>query len=408
MDFGYLHNIDAIETLLLQCKENRHFKIANYLENGQSVYIKAVMITNDFQKPIIEPLFLYITMLPIDIIVDDSILLLSKHNNILQLEIYSDNNDIISGVQYNLELLTKMNIKLSKLKYVESSKYIDNNLSRKINNLRQIKDNWELLQIIDSLFATRKLFNSLNKNIKTKHINNESILESNYYKKIIQLGFTIPYLPIIASGQNASYIHYFNNNSNISNNKNILIDAGVRNRYGYCSDITRTYIDETSDIQKRLYKIVSNTHDRCIRYIHNNINEKQITLDNLNNICIDSLIEEFAKFESDSDYIEWSEGIKHCRLKSHQAYLFINYFYTHFIGHNIGLDTHDPNHDNVIREGCVFTIEPGIYFNNKIIPFLIPDIFYKVGGIRIEDMYTIIKNNSKLKLIYLSSNINKK
>lgn len=405
MDFRYLHNIDAIENLLLQCKENRHSKISDYLENGQSTYIKAVIITNDFQKPVIDPLFLYITMLPMDIIVDDSILLLHKNNDILELEIHSNNNDIISGVQYNLELLKKMNIKLSKLKYIEPFKYIDKILSMKINNLRQIKDKWELLQIMDSLSATHELFNSFNNDIRNKHISNESILESNYYKIVIQLGFTIPYLPIIASGQNASYIHYFNNNSNIANNTNILIDSGVRNKYGYCSDITRTYIDTTSDIQKQIYNAVNNTHDRCVSYIRNNINIKQITLDMLNNVCIDSLIEEFAKFEIDSDYIEWSEGIKQCRLKSSLAYSFINYFYTHFIGHNVGLDTHDPMHDGVIRIGCVFTIEPGIYFNRKIIPFLIPDIFYQVGGVRIEDMYTITKNNERNIIVCLSMDI---
>ena len=121
------------------------------------------------------------------------------------------------------------------------------------------------------------------------------------------------------------------------------------------------------------------------------------------------VITEFGKLETDARYLEWSQGILNCKLKSfNKAYRFIKQFYTHFIGHHIGLDTHDPYDDNVLKERTVFTIEPGLYFNKMTIGFAIPEEYYDLGGVRIEDMYAILKREGSLQLINLSIDIPKK
>ena len=56
---------------------------------------------------------------------------------------------------------------------------------------------------------------------------------------------------------------------------------------------------------------------------------------------------------------------------------------------------------------CIFTIEPGLYFNKNTIGFDIPQEYIDVGGIRIEDMYTILNNSGTLELVHLSDNIPK-
>jgi Xaa-Pro aminopeptidase len=60
----------------------------------------------------------------------------------------------------------------------------------------------------------------------------------------------------------------------------------------------------------------------------------------------------------------------------------------HSLGHGIGIDVHElphisPNTKDVLREGMVFSIEPGIYLPN-------------LGGVRIEDLVILEKNGPRL------------
>ena len=56
-------------------------------------------------------------------------------------------------------------------------------------------------------------------------------------------------------------------------------------------------------------------------------------------------------------------------------------FFTHSLGHGIGINIHEypslgPNGEGVLQDGMVFSIEPGVYFEGKF-------------GIRIEDSVTL-------------------
>ena len=83
-------------------------------------------------------------------------------------------------------------------------------------------------------------------------------------------------------------------------------------------------------------------------------------------------------------------------------------FYTHNLGHHLGLDTHDAvpftkNKVSVLdklKPGNIITIEPGLYFPDdaKGIPGK-----YKGIGIRIEDDVLVTKNGCKV----LSKNLPK-
>uniref|UniRef100_A0A146KU44 Putative Xaa-Pro aminopeptidase 3 n=1 Tax=Lygus hesperus TaxID=30085 RepID=A0A146KU44_LYGHE len=67
----------------------------------------------------------------------------------------------------------------------------------------------------------------------------------------------LAYPPVIASGTNATIIHYINNNQMMHDGDLILVDAGCE-LHGYCSDITRTWPvnGKFSDNQATLYEIV--------------------------------------------------------------------------------------------------------------------------------------------------------
>jgi Xaa-Pro dipeptidase len=70
----------------------------------------------------------------------------------------------------------------------------------------------------------------------------------------------------------------------------------------------------------------------------------------------------------------------------------------HHIGHSIGIDVHDIAFP-IFKNNVVFTIEPGIYFNeylydNRYINREMVEKYYYIGGIRIED--TAMIENSRV------------
>jgi Xaa-Pro aminopeptidase len=65
-------------------------------------------------------------------------------------------------------------------------------------------------------------------------------------------------------------------------------------------------------------------------------------------------------------------------------------YFTHSLGHGIGLDIHEylalsPKSSDVLTNGMVFSIEPGVYFDNEF-------------GIRIED--TVKLCNGKVERLF--------
>jgi Xaa-Pro aminopeptidase len=59
-------------------------------------------------------------------------------------------------------------------------------------------------------------------------------------------------------------------------------------------------------------------------------------------------------------------------------------YFTHGIGHYIGLDTTDPNVSDVLSPGAVITVEPGIYIPEERI------------GIRIEDVVLVTETGHRV------------
>ncbi len=122
-----------------------------------------------------------------------------------------------------------------------------------------------------------------------------------------------------------------------------MFDFGVTVN-GYHSDITRTFlVNQGTKEQIAMYETVKEANERAIRAVKVGRPLKEIDLAARNFIA--------------------QKG-------------YGNYF-THRIGHGLGLEVHEPpslheQNDMPVQKGMLFTIEPGIY---------IPDL----GGVRIED-----------------------
>ncbi|MBN1544560.1 aminopeptidase P family protein [Candidatus Woesearchaeota archaeon] len=178
---------------------------------------------------------------------------------------------------------------------------------------------------------------------KFKSFRTETDISAFMINEVNKRGIRLAFNPIVASGRNACEAHHEPLNKKL-NKGFCVIDFGVRNQ-GYCSDMTRTvYIGTPTKKEVELYYKVLDVQTR--------------------------LIDECAPGKS---FIAIDR-------KAHKLFGKHEKNFTHLIGHGVGLEIHEnPNPKATKRrpvtkltENSVITIEPGLYYRNKL-------------GIRIED-----------------------
>jgi Xaa-Pro aminopeptidase len=219
-------------------------------------------------------------------------------------------------------------------------------ISDSINQLKSIKDEEEIINIEKATRITQKAFNYGIELIKPGVSEKDIAFEiETYIRK--NGGEGVAFKPIIASGLNGVMPHAPYTDKIIETGDLITIDIGsIYN--GYCSDLTRTVVvGKPNGKQLETYDIVLEAQLAAIQAI------------------------EPGRKASDIDAVARSIIEKHGLGK----------FFGHGLGHGVGLQVHErptisTNSIDILKEGMVFTIEPGVY---------IPDF----GGIRIEDLVVL-------------------
>ena len=174
-----------------------------------------------------------------------------------------------------------------------------------------------------------------------------------------KLGFA----SIVASGENATILHYPSQKDKIKKGDLVLFDVGAAKNY-YSADISRTYPENGrfNELQRKIYEIVLNCNKQTAKFMR-----PGITLIEAN---------EFAKEFLAAECVE--KGLLSSKEK-------ISKVYYHSVSHFLGLDTHDSgNRYDKLVPGNVVTCEPGLYFKELGI------------GVRIEDDVLITENGSEV------------
>ncbi len=165
----------------------------------------------------------------------------------------------------------------------------------------------------------------------------------------------VPFDIIVASGSNAALPHAKPSEQVILENKPVVIDLGARVN-GYCSDLSRTFLLGDGDKTfSKIYDIVLGAQLTALAAIMAGMSGAQA--DRLAR----TVVEEAGYGDA----------------------------FGHGLGHGIGLGAHEsprlgPNSLDLLIDGMVFTIEPGIYIAGW-------------GGVRIED--TVVMENSRVKTL---------
>jgi Xaa-Pro aminopeptidase len=160
------------------------------------------------------------------------------------------------------------------------------------------------------------------------------------------------YGTIVGAGENATILHYVDNDQAIADGDLVLVDAGCEYRQ-YTADITRTWpaSGHFTEAQRRVYQVVLDTEESAIA-----MTRPGVSIDDIHQHCVRRLtagLVELGLLAGDVDELVTSLAYKR--------------FYMHGTSHWLGLDVHDAGaympdgKHRPLEPGMVITIEPGLY-----------------------------------------------
>ena len=178
------------------------------------------------------------------------------------------------------------------------------------------------------------------------------------------------YSSIIASGDNARILHYVENNQECKDGEVILMDFGAE--YGrYCADLSRTV-----PVNGKFTKRQKTVYNACL-HLHKyeaSILKPGLSIEEITEKVADEATVVFQKIGLITKADVKNEDPEN---RAHRKYLY------HGVSHHLGIDVHDlGTRTGPIKEGMVFTIEPGIYIEEEQM------------GFRIENNYWVTKKGN--------------
>jgi Xaa-Pro aminopeptidase len=171
------------------------------------------------------------------------------------------------------------------------------------------------------------------------------------------------YAPIVGSGPNSVILHYMTNHRRVDAGEVVLMDVGAECS-DYATDVTRTVpaSGKFTPRQREIYEVVLGAQKAAI-----------------------AAVKPGAVMRGGKGSLQ---QIAHDYIDAHGRDAYgdsLGKYFTHGLGHYVGLDVHDPGELNwPLQAGMIITIEPGVYIPEENI------------GIRIEDTILVTDSGAKL------------
>ncbi|MCD8281025.1 MAG: Xaa-Pro peptidase family protein [Enterocloster citroniae] len=236
---------------------------------------------------------------------------------------------------------------LLRLMAAADAKYVLN--SGIIDYIRMVKDDGEIQLMRETQAVNEKVISEMFQYVSPE------LTEQKHHRMLHEMycahgadGYNI--IGVVAYGKSCGYAHHKPDGTTPVAGDCIMIDAGARLN-GYRSDMTRTvFYKSVSDEMRNIYEVVK---------------EAQLT-------AMDAI----------------KPGMRFCDIDKIGRDIITKYgygeYFTHRIGHNIGIDGHefpDVGGANTMEvlPNMTFSVEPGIYIPN-------------LGGVRIEDLVAVTEN----------------
>lgn len=252
-------------------------------------------------------------------------------------------------------------------------------LSRVLSEMRLVKDDYEVSEVRAAVEATALGFNDMVAELEsaTGHARGERVLEGTFFRRARMEGNELGYSTIVGAGSNACYLHWVRNDGVVKQGDLVLIDAGVEVDSLYTADITRTLpvSGKFSPTQRMIYEAVREAADHAFSIVRPGIVFRDVHAAAMEVIARKTA--EWGLLPVTAEESLAPSGHYHRR------------YMVHGTSHHLGLDVHDCAQarremymDGEVKEGMVFTIEPGLYFQAD--DLTVPEEFRGIG-VRIED-----------------------
>lgn len=219
-------------------------------------------------------------------------------------------------------------------------------VKEQIRNIRRVKQPGEIETMKRGTSLAKEVFLAVRDQVKPGAVESDIALAFEVEAKkrgATKLSFDI----IVASGARSALPHASPTNKVIMDGDLVIVDFGIV-LDGYSTDETCTFrVGKVEPELNDIYKIVKEAHDKAIALVKPGIKAAHIDSSARNHIV-------------DKGYGD---------------------YFSHGTGHGVGLQIHElpvisERSEEVLEEGMVFTIEPGIYMPEQ-------------GGVRIEDMILV-------------------
>ena len=262
----------------------------------------------------------------------------------------------------------------------------DQALLQAVDELRLIKDDWELARLQYACESTARGFADVVRelpNVIGRHdIRGERWLEGTFWRRARLEGNDVGYTSILGSGRHATTLHWWRNHGVVEPDTLLLADMGVETDELYTADVTRTLpVSGTwTPAQLKVYAAVQEAQAAGIAEVRTGADflaahnaAMWVLADHLHSWGV---LPVTADVSCNPDAEAPGAGL-------HRRYTL------HGTSHMLGIDVHDcaAARDETYRNGTLApghcqTVEPGLYFqvNDETVPHELRGI-----GVRIED-----------------------
>jgi len=253
----------------------------------------------------------------------------------------------------------------------------DATLAIVLDDLRLVKDDWEIAQLAMAADASVRGFADVVRELANAKLTSERWVEGTFWRRARVEGNDVGYGSIAAAGEHACVLHWTLDDGPVRDGDLLLLDAGVEARSLYTADVTRTLpiSGHFSPAQRRVYDLVFEAQEAALAQVrpgaafHDYWRAAQ-------SVLAKGLVS-WGILPSSAEDLDGPDGDLHRRYTLHGT------------GHMLGLDVHDcavarkeNYHDGTLEVGHVLTVEPGLYFqtDDLTVPVELRGI-----GVRIED-----------------------
>jgi Xaa-Pro aminopeptidase len=237
--------------------------------------------------------------------------------------------------------------------YEENKKIKFVDIKSELAELRIIKQPLEIKAIKRATDVTMQALASASRLLSKSHTEYE--LAAEITKTYLNNNMIHAYEPIVAAGDNATTLHYIDNDDSFRANQLVLFDVGADCEH-YASDISRTIVDSPTQRQKDIHSAVKDVHSFALGILRPGLS--------------------FRDFERQTRD-EMGKKLVELKLSKRPGVKTVRRYYPHSTTHPIGLDVHDPMPaDGIIRPGMVISCEPGLYIKEEGIGIRLEDIIY--------------------------------